>query len=395
MSRPEPLRGREEGTFAHHTVTVRMAGTVRRVLADNPGLPPGAAAALEALVADLPHGRLRPLADDAADAEAWAAHLAPHLGRSWLDVPWFVAETYFFRRILEAVGYFGARAGQDPFRPQKDLALATTLGAARALAERTAAVEAWSEAVGARLLRLALWGNQADLNLWPAGEDGGPRHATDAEGDAHLLVDDAPAVACHLADGAPGDVHLVADNAGLEFVTDLALVDVLLRTGTARTVHLHVKAHPTFVSDVVPDDVGRTLDGLGQAGGAPAALARRLADARADGRLDVSADPFWTSPLPGWAMPDALTAVLAEAALVLVKGDANYRRLLGDRHWPHTTPFAEVTAYAPAPLAALRTLKSEVVVGLAPGVGERTAARDPEWMVDGRWGVIQFNPARG
>ena len=47
-----------------------------------------------------------------------------------------------------------------------------------------------------------------------------------------------------------------------------------------------------------------------------------------------------------------------------MKGDLNYRRLVGDRLWPPTTPFADVTAYFPGPVAALRTLKSDVIVGL-------------------------------
>lgn len=43
----------------------------------------------------------------------------------------------------------------------------------------------------------------------------------------------------------------------------------------------------------------------------------------------------------------------------------------------------------PAPLVALRTFKSELVVGLAPGQAEREQAADPEWLVNGRRGVIQ------
>jgi hypothetical protein len=37
-------------------------------------------------------------------------------------------------------------------------------------------------------------------------------------------------------------------------------------------------------------------------------------------------------------MPDDVRPRLAEADVVLVKGDAHYRRALGDAHWPWTTP---------------------------------------------------------
>jgi hypothetical protein len=80
---------------------------------------------------------------------------------------------------------------------------------------------------------------------------------------------------------------------------------------------------------------------------------------------------------------------LAAADLVIFKGDVNYRRLVGEVHWPPTTPFAQATAYFPAPLVALRTCKGELIVGLAAGEAERLQAEDPAWMVNGRRGLIQ------
>jgi hypothetical protein len=70
---------------------------------------------------------------------------------------------------------------------------------------------------------------------------------------------------------------------------------------------------------------------------------------------------------------DCLLALLITSRQV--KGDANYRRLIGDALWPHDTPFAHVLSYFAAPLLALRTLKSEVCVGLAPGVSVRPPRR--------------------
>ncbi|MCZ7669261.1 MAG: hypothetical protein M5U34_19790 [Chloroflexi bacterium] len=49
-------------------------------------------------------------------------------------------------------------------------------------------------------------------------------------------------------------------------------------------------------------------------------------------------------------------------------------------------------AYRPAPLLALRTLKSEIVVNLAEGQAETLTARDPDWLTNGKWGVIHFAP---
>ena len=75
---------------------------------------------------------------------------------------------------------------------------------------------------------------------------------------------------------------------------------------------------------------------------------------------------------------------------MIFKGDANYRRHVGDALWQPETPFAEVTAYFPAPLLALRTLKSDAIVGLPPGLAERLDGEDAHWRVNGRRGVAQF-----
>ena len=109
-------------------------------------------------------------------------------------------------------------------------------------------------------------------------------------------------------------------------------------------------------------------------------------------RLQVYTHPFWTSPLPMWEMPDDLRALLAEADVVLAKGDANYRRALGDAHWPLTTPLADIVSYCPAPLVFVRTCKAEVIAGLSSAQVYELHRRDPAWLANGEWGVIQFVP---
>jgi hypothetical protein len=71
---------------------------------------------------------------------------------------------------------------------------------------------------------------------------------------------------------------------------------------------------------------------------------------------------------------------------------ANYRRALGDAHWPWTTPLADIVSYFPAPLAFLRTCKAEVIAGLSSTQVHELRQRDPAWLTNGEWGVIQFVP---
>jgi hypothetical protein len=49
---------------------------------------------------------MQPLHEQAPDVAFWNRELAAYQGRTWLEVPWYFAEAYFYRRLLEAVRYF-------------------------------------------------------------------------------------------------------------------------------------------------------------------------------------------------------------------------------------------------------------------------------------------------
>jgi hypothetical protein len=89
-------------------------------------------------------------------------------------------------------------------------------------------------------------------------------------------------------------------------------------------------------------------------------------------------------------MPEELRTELAPSHLIFIKGDANYRRLLGNCNWPFTTRFEDIVCYFPAPFVALRTLKSEVAAGLQLAQIETLKQEDAQWLTNGQWGVIQF-----
>ena len=395
---PPPLTGGDPDTFVHHTITVRWPRIARRVIDDN-ALSTAAEERVRALVDDIPDGPIRPLDDpDAPDEALWNEWIAPHEGQSWLACPWFFGETYFYRRVVEAIGHFGTgpHRGLDPFADQKAQGYTASADAIRALAQARADApdDPLPRRALVRLLTTALWGNQADFSMWDADAEG-PDHLGTGRAAEHLLADDTEAALDHLeACASPVRVDVWADNAGFELATDLALVDGLLAGGWADLVVLHVKAHPTFVSDATAGDVHAALDRFaGDEVEATRALADRLRTALARGRLRL-ADPFtWTSPLPARDFSTATTAELARTDLLLSKGDANYRRLLGDRTWPYTTSFGNVVDDLPAPVLALRTAKSEVMVGLSPAQVDRLNDEDPDWLVNGRWGVAQFADA--
>jgi uncharacterized protein with ATP-grasp and redox domains len=377
----------EPGSFAQRTITEGKPRNIEAALRDN-DYPPKIVSALHALRRELALETIHPPDPTAPDADFWHAQWARYRGRTWLEVPWYFAEAYFYRRLLEAVDYFrpGPWQGHDPFAAQKERMLKEGISPfARALAALDGRDE---DELAAALIHGSLWGNRADLSNWGMGLGG------DTPGQA-LLIDHTPRLIALLREHHPA-VHIIGDNAGLELLFDLALTDFLLGRGWARQITLHLKADPFFVSDALPRDVHHTLEWLSIEKGEPTAhpgdLSTRLRRALDDGRLILSAHPFWNSCLTFRDMPPDVRAALERADLVLLKGDANYRRLLGDCHWPPTTRLEEAAAYLPRPFAVLRTMKAELIVGLEPGQAEALSAEDPQWMVNGRRGIIQVVP---
>ena len=340
--------------------------------------PAGHQRALDDLVAETLTGTVRPLPASAPDHADWQRWGAEYVGRPWTDLPFLWAESYFHRRLLEALCYFdpGPWFGLDPFQVLKSAEL-TDPGLPGELAG--------VDAVALReLVVAAVWGNRADLGFRLGLTAVGGSPAEDG-----LVTDDSPAVVAALGAGAGRRIALITDNAGRELLADLILIDHLVRAGLAGEVVVHLKPHPYFVSDATAADFVACLRRLEEADGGAARAGHRLRDAVTDGRVRLFTHPFYTAPFGFHEMPPDLAGELAAGSLTVLKGDLNYRRLVGDRHWPPTTAFADTTRYFPGPVVALRTLKSDVVVGLDASTVSSLDASAGSWRVDGRHGLIQ------
>ncbi len=161
---PELLNNDPQG-FAWGVWHDRTPKLVTQIRDANP-YGPGQRRALEALLEEISSGVMRPLGLYAHDHEIWASWGADYFGKPWLDAPFLWSESYFYRRLLDAVRFFepGPWRGFDPFEYLKtaelrDPALEPDLAALDDLEQLGSA-----DQERAKLLA-SLWGNRADLGF--------------------------------------------------------------------------------------------------------------------------------------------------------------------------------------------------------------------------------------
>ncbi|MFD4373722.1 damage-control phosphatase ARMT1 family protein [Streptomyces sp. NPDC058486] len=375
----------EPGSFAWAVLAKRHPALIQQV---RDAFPYGRRQheALDALLDEITHGLIEPLASGEHDRERWADWGQEHFGRSWYDAPFLWAESYFYRRLLGAVGYSGTGPwrGVDPFAPFKRAELR-----GEAVEEELRALDALASVPAderaAALLHASLWGNRADLGFRvSAGEPA----AGDAAASA-LVADDSALLWQLLPVGGSSTVAVVADNAGRELIPDLILIDHLLEQRHAEQVVLHLKPYPYYVSDAITADAVDCLRRLTEAPGEASVIGGRLWKAVAAGSLEIRTHPFFCAPLPYEDMPEDLRGEFESATLTVFKGDLNYRRLVGDRLWDAKASFADLTAYFPGAVAALRTLKSDVIVGLEQEVLDGLERSGAAWRTSGTHALVQ------
>jgi uncharacterized protein with ATP-grasp and redox domains len=460
---PEPMRSNIEGSWSYDTMSRRVVSDIlKRIIEDNaeellnPTAPQRSECFLQLndLKSSLECGKtgyLRGLSDSGPDLLIWDQILSnvSEDQRNWLDAPWVISEFYFYRRIAEAFRFF--ETGYDMFVKQKANGLIEALPAIEEIAEklpeiltaarldRTIVVDALEVAI-----QTSLWGNKIDLSLWPAGKakPGGPINGVLVDtinAGRQFILDDQTAEVVELLEKLTSNelknskrvIGIVVDNAGYELFSDLLLGHCLLELGVATSITYYTKGHPTFVSDATNSDALETIDFLQSSQNQPTAnLATTFAEHVAKGQFVFDSDLFWCQPISFWDMPNYIQDKMEENILVFVKGDANYRRLLGEREWDLESPakvhiyhicmniyinirvcimcmcvciylyiyiyiyicmhMQEILSYWPVPVCALRTFKAEIGCGISALKQKEARNVDQKWLTSGKWGVVQL-----
>ncbi|KAK6380185.1 Hairy/enhancer-of-split with YRPW motif protein 2 [Exophiala oligosperma] len=378
------------------------------------------------------------------------------VGVRWHEVEWLFSECYLYRRLF---GSFSRRTlwetydvfqeqKRDAFKQSKNAVLemaayyvnvTENIGCDSGTVLSPEAVER-NRAVFSDMMQQCLWGNATDLSLLTTLTYENIQQLQGSEvfkrrRDKVLVNDLDRAFDLLWQARNQGEEHrtmdFVLDNAGFELFVDVVVICYLLKSGLATNVKMHAKQIPWFVSDATPTDIEQLFDiiqrpldffkdsndsGSGDFAKMydeqPQHLEVLHADLRtfqAEGRLAYQTSNFWTQAGSFWRLPisnPGLFAELRSSLLVVLKGDLNYRKLVGDACWDPTTPFQEALGplgkSSKLNILSLRTCKADVVVGLPPGKDEELRSL-PEgggesglraWALDASRAVMQFSKGR-
>ena len=375
---------------------------------------------------------LEPIPQDGRpDIESYNKEFNTLKDREWLAAPWLYTECYMYRLIHT---YFTLSTpfwhSFDMFATSKKSSLVGSKkgtielvkrfrGVLSAIAEKQAVDEETEKAIFEEMIQISLWGNATDLSLLTSlsVEELNSRQgkAVRESNKKNILVDDTEQVWSLLSRlrsmGLSKDIHIVLDNAGFELLTDLVFAGYLVESGYAQKIVLHGKRMPWFVSDVMTEDLHYLIEGFINGtiyNDINATDQNELQEAGKywkglihSDKLEFRTELFWTAQHPFGRLPivePGLFEDLADADLVIYKGDLNYRKLTYDGLWPHATPFSQ----ALGPLAkkhdgqgirtlVLRTAKADVCVGLKPG---QQKDLEEGWTRHGKYAVVSYWDAK-
>ncbi|XP_020716727.1 protein-glutamate O-methyltransferase isoform X2 [Ceratitis capitata] len=310
------------------------------------------------------------------------------------------AECYVFRRLVCYLENTETLKTFDYYANKKQKSLIAFLGTIEIILFGIRTVGT-SDDVLRFLLRLNLWGNQCDISAdtekYTVKRKGPFEHLRAYE--KNIIIDSTSSIINSLktADHSnPVLVDFICDNSGYELVLDFILAHYLLEAKLADKIRFHLKAIPWFVTDATATDFHWTLQQLRkQNGRCTQEFAKIWLLNLNEGKFEVAEpDYFWTSPYEFYRMRDVrpdLYKKLTEAHMIIIKGDCNYRKLIGDFRWDASESFITcLRGFQPANICSLRIVKTEIICGMSPGKNEDLIKKNNEWMLSGEYGTIQF-----
>lgn len=387
MLKSQPyISARNRESFAAFTLQKRFPAIINNIIKDN-DLSSNQLQQFDNLLNSILNGVIEPLRiADTSEAQYWKDFFKNYTGWSYFDAPFFMVEAYIYKRIDLVINYLETEI--DPFSKSKmDNVIQNVFFVKELARKHSEEFNIFSTDYFSSLVYASLWGNSADLSQLSINNA-----ATDINSRKRLLINDINVVHDFISiHDRVKTIEYIADNAGLELITDLFFIDFLLSACHVTTINLHLKRYPTFVSDATLNDLyehlslikGWEITELND-------FVKRIYSFIDEGRLRLHDHYFWNSPMHFTQLPIDLSKQFDASDLIFFKGDANFRRLFEDREWPPTIKPDKVLSYLSTPIVSIRTLKSEIMVGLDENEVQALQKEDIDWKVNGRWGLIMF-----
>ncbi|GAA6039332.1 hypothetical protein JCM8097_002801 [Rhodosporidiobolus ruineniae] len=451
-SRPWPAyRGYHEYSFAHATMGQRLPTILGKAIDDvvktlNDEYDEErivdlteCISRMEDLMDDLhANSKLRPIIDDGeGDVAMWNKELARYFrGKDFMNAPWLFAEAYKYRRLHECFSLSKHWKTYDVFFRQKCDTFSRSSDAVFELSLRFAKAFKMDEKLNKEeqleakrllfheLTQVCLWGNATDLSLLINMTEEDIKKLQSTGGDhlaateQNILGNDLNKVWEYMSSSKFGSAEkggrldIVMDNAGFELFCDCVYADFLVQSGLCSQIRFHGKRFAWFVSDVTRKDFDWLLNSMVYGHLFPNASDEEMASLREMGQRwkeyykkgiwVYEEHPFWITGYTFWELkreaPD-LFLHLSESDLVIFKGDLNHRKLTYDCHAPADTPFdvaiGPLASEAGAPpVLTLRTIKSDVVVGVPADKAAELDQVEPGWKISGKYAVVLLSDGR-
>lgn len=180
-------------------------------------------------------------------------------------------------------------------------------------------------------------------------------------------------------------IDIICDNSRKELFSDIYLAVFLLEFDFTKKVVLHLKPVPFFVSDATMDDFAKFVFLL-----TPGNRNSKLTKLLQSKQIEVSTDDFWVEPKYFDELPPKK---FEKSDLIILKGDLNYRRLIGDYNSEKKRTLTErnLCRFHNMPVIVFRVLKSDLICGVDPVFEAIAKNADSEYKKSGKWGIIQTN----
>lgn len=181
---------------------------------------------------------------------------------------------------------------------------------------------------------------------------------------------------------------ILCDNAGIELFSDYLFALYLLQTNTIQTIYLHLKPSPMFVSDATMSDYVYMKNLMKRQN---ETIYQLFTQYETEKRLIILNDETELFCTPYFSECDFIQNIMRKSELLILKGDLNFRRLVGDIDWNYSQSIRPIIRpFINCKVLCLRTIKSDTLLGLSSDKAAVAIEHKDSDLTKGKFATIQF-----